>query len=273
MNRKNILNRMLIIALCGCIVLCGCTADQNKRTDTAEKNTKKSTQMSSILNDSEKMGYKKNEIEDVPMGYIQDCDRQGTIETLEYTAPDYTGSGEECTKKAKVYLPFGYDETKEYPVFYLMHGMGDDETWYFGDTTKTINSFLGCILDHMIAGGDLEPCIVCTPTYQNTYCPDDASGADVFYQELVNDLIPALEGEYATAYRTLCRKQTGEEQEALPVQQTEEKTRLSRGFGGFSMGAVTAWNVFRHCLKEIGFFMPISGTPWACNSEELAESV
>lgn len=34
------------------------------------------------------MGYKKNEIEDVPMGYIQDCDRQGTIETLEYTAPD-----------------------------------------------------------------------------------------------------------------------------------------------------------------------------------------
>ena len=95
MNRKNILNRILIMALCGCIMLCGCTADQNKRTDKAEKNTKKSTQTSSILNDSEKMGYKKNEIEDVPMGYIQDCDRQGTIETLEYTAPDYTGSGEE----------------------------------------------------------------------------------------------------------------------------------------------------------------------------------
>lgn len=89
------------------------------------------------------MGYKKNEIEDVPMGYIQDCDRQGTIETLEYTAPDYTGgSGEECTKKAKVYLPFGYDETKEYPVFYLMHGMGDDETWYFGDTPSQLHDLL-----------------------------------------------------------------------------------------------------------------------------------
>ena len=275
MNRKSILNRILIVALCSCTVLSGCIADQNKRADKAEKNTKKPTrtQTSSILKDSEKMGYKKNEIEDVPMGYIQDCDRQGTIETLEYTAPDYTGNGEECTKKAKVYLPFGYDETKEYPVFYLMHGGGDDEEWYFGDTTKTINSFLGCILDHMIAGGDLEPCIVCTPTYKNTYCQDDASCVDVFYQELVNDLIPALEGKYATQYRTLCGEQTGEEQEALSVRQTEERTRLSRGFGGFSMGAVTTWNVFRHCLKEVGFFMPISGQPWACNSEELAESV
>ncbi len=90
MNRKNILNRILIVALCSCTVLSGCIADQNKRADKAEKNTKKSTstQTSSILKDSEKMGYKKNEIEDVPMGYIQDCDRQGTIETLEYTAPD-----------------------------------------------------------------------------------------------------------------------------------------------------------------------------------------
>lgn len=90
MNRKSILNRILIVALCSCTVLSGCIADQNKRADKAEKNTKKSTrtQTSSILKDSEKMGYKKNEIEDVPMGYIQDCDRQGTIETLEYTAPD-----------------------------------------------------------------------------------------------------------------------------------------------------------------------------------------
>lgn len=89
MNRKNILNRILIVALCSCTVLSGCTADQNKRADKVEKNTKKkSTKISSILNESKKMGYKKNEIKDVPMGYIQDCDRQGTIETLEYTAPD-----------------------------------------------------------------------------------------------------------------------------------------------------------------------------------------
>ncbi|MBS4816517.1 MAG: hypothetical protein KH026_07970 [Clostridium sp.] len=40
MNRKNILNRILIMALCGCTVLCGCTADQNKRRDKAEKNTR-----------------------------------------------------------------------------------------------------------------------------------------------------------------------------------------------------------------------------------------
>ena len=268
MKRKHITKILLPAVLCSSILLSGCTFKQNK----TQENKKKSTQISSILDDDKKMGYKKNEIEDVPAGYIQDCENQGTIRTLEYTAKDYTGTGGKCTKQARVYLPHGYDESKEYPVFYLMHGGGDDEEWYFGDTSKTINSFLGGILDHMIAGGDLEPCIVCTPTYKNEYCQDDSKCTEVFYRELVNDLIPALEGKYATAYGNLCRNSKKKELKSASIRKLEEATRLERGFGGFSMGSVTTWNVFQHCLREVGFFMPISGEAWGIgNSEEQAK--
>ena len=116
MKRKHITKILLPAVLCSSILLSGCTFKQNK----TQENKKKSTQISSILDDDKKMGYKKNEIEDVPAGYIQDCENQGTIRTLEYTAKDYTGTGGKCTKQARVYLPHGYDESKEYPVFYFI---------------------------------------------------------------------------------------------------------------------------------------------------------
>lgn len=270
MKRNNII-RIVITVLCSFTVLSGCALNKDK---TAENKKKKLVETLSILNDNKKMGYKKNEIEEIPVGYMKDCKNKGTIETFEYTAKDYTGSGKKCTKQARVYLPYGYDESKEYPVFYLMHGGGDDETWYFGETSKTAYSFLGCLLNQMIAGGELEPCIVCTPTYKNEYCQDDSRCTEVFYKEFVNDLIPALEGKYATAYRTAYKKNTGKEMNAASIQSLEEKTRLDRGFGGFSMGSVTTWNIFQHCLQEVGFFMPISGEAWGIgNSEEQAKQL
>lgn len=141
MKRNNII-RIVITVLCSFTVLSGCALNKDK---TAENKKKKLVETLSILNDNKKMGYKKNEIEEIPVGYMKDCKNKGTIETFEYTAKDYTGSGKKCTKQARVYLPYGYDESKEYPVFYLMHGGGDDETWYFGETSKTAYSFLGCL--------------------------------------------------------------------------------------------------------------------------------
>lgn len=269
-DKNSILWLGIITVLSGCMVLSGCASEKNQKKDTEGGARKESAQPVNLFTDSEKMGYKKNEIEEVPNGYFQTCKNAGTIETLDYTAKDYTGSSEECGKQARVYLPYGYDEEKTYPVFYLMHGAGDDETWYFGETDKTSDSFMGLLLDHMIAGGELEPCIVCTPTYQNEYCQDDAQCAEVFYQELVNDLIPALEGKYATKYRDICAE--NESGQSSLIQKAEKETRLCRAFGGFSMGALTTWNVFKHDLQEIGFFMPISGEDWGVRgSEKQAE--
>lgn len=272
MKKNGIIWLCSIVMLSGSMVLSGCSLEKNQKGNEVDDVNKESPQPANLLEDSEKMGYQRNEIEEVPGGYAQICKNSGTIETLEYAAKDYTGSDKKCDKQAKVYLPYGYNEERIYPVFYLMHGGGDDESWYFDGTDNPSDSFLGSLLDHMIAGGELEPCIVCTPTYKNEYCQDDSTCTKVFYKELVNDLIPALEGKYATAYRQLYKEGEAADEPDSFVQKAEEKTRLCRAFGGFSMGALTTWNVFQHSLKEVGFFMPVSGEDWGVSgSEKQAE--
>ena len=283
MKRRRKLCKFIVGALCAMVLLSACSTQRQSQTNNKKNMSEASPEPTYLLKDAARMGYRNNELEEVPGGYVQNCKQQGTIQTLEYTTKDYTETkptptengdeqSKECKKQAQVYLPYGYDENKTYPVFYLMHGAGDNETWYFGETGQTEDSFLGGLLDHMIAGGELEPCIVCTPTYQNDFYLDDTSCANLFYNELLNDLIPALEGKYATKYRELSSKMS--EKRNGSVQEMEQQTRLCRAFGGFSMGALTTWNVFLHCLKEIGFFMPVSGNLWGTeNGEEPVETL
>ena len=58
-------------------------------------------------------------------------------------------------RRLTVYTPAGYETSnKKYPVFYLLHGAGGDETaWYTqGRSTQ--------ILDNLIAAGKAEPMIL-----------------------------------------------------------------------------------------------------------------
>ena len=57
---------------------------------------------------------------------------RGKLETIEY---DSTTVG--AKRKAKVYTPPGYLKDKEYPVLYLLHGIGGDENeWTRGGVAK-----------------------------------------------------------------------------------------------------------------------------------------
>ena len=51
-------------------------------------------------------------------------DDGGTVEHITYPSHDYAKNGEEITKEANIYLPYGYSEDKQYNVLYLMHGIG-----------------------------------------------------------------------------------------------------------------------------------------------------
>ena len=60
--------------------------------------------------------------------------RARSVVRVEYGSRDYAGSGEEVTKAAYVYLPYGYDEADEdarYDIVYLMHGWGGHAGEYF----------------------------------------------------------------------------------------------------------------------------------------------
>ena len=188
-----------------------------------------------------------------PERYLEPVQNGGEIVKLQYTAKRYLTDETPYEKTAYVYLPAGYDandKQKKYNVLYLMHGGGASAELFFvwgtqnGGSTPTKN-----LLDNLIANGDLEPCIVCTPTYNMDGSKDQTACCLNYYKELINDLIPAVEGTYNTYA------------EALDLAGIEA-TRSHRAFGGFSMGACATWGVFEHALKYVRYFLPLCGDCW-----------
>ena len=150
----------------------------------------------------------------------------GTLEELVYETKAYATDGRSVTKRALVYLPYGYDPDKNYNILYLMHGTGDDENYWL--QTHAYNKTM---LDNMIALGEIDPLIVVTPTF---YVEDDCmDGLDAltfsFREELRNDLMPAAESRYSTWAETIDDKGFA-------------ASRDHRAFAGLSRGAVTTAN-------------------------------
>ena len=189
----------------------------------------------------------------IPDGYLSPASEQGTLERLEYTTYEsfsYEERTRQLTKTAYVYLPYGYSEDEPYNVFYLMHGGWANETAYLG--TPEDPNVLKDVIDHAIQDGEMEPMLVVCPTYNNEN-PDDSDNyglslrlTDNYHNELLNDLIPAVEGKYSTYAE-------GTSPEEL------ERSRDHRAFCGFSMGSVTTWHTFEYCLPYFRYFLPSSG--------------
>lgn len=193
------------------------------------------------------------ELEQIPAGYFEESESPGTLVELEYDTYEsmtYEEQSQALHKRAIVYLPNGYSEEEKYNVFYLMHGGWSNETTYLG-TPDSPSEFKN-VLDNGIADGRIYPMIVVCPTYNNT-SPDDSGNYSLalrltenYHRELVNDLIPAVEGIYST----------------YAEDTTAEGIRASRdhrAFAGFSMGSVATWRTFQYCLDYFRYFMPSSG--------------
>ena len=191
-----------------------------------------------------------NAFQEIPEGYFDAAENGGMVVSIKYDTKNYSGDEEEFEKTAYVYLPYGYDQDdteKRYNVFYLMHGGGGSEKDFFGGVLEETD--MKKLIDNMIANGDMEPCIVVTPSYNNPYNGDATACCKYFANELVNDLIPAVEGTYNTYAENV--KSSG-----------IKDSRMHRAFGGFSMGSECTWWVFEYALEEVGYFMPISGDSW-----------
>lgn len=157
-------------------------------------------------------------------------------------------------KHALVYLPPGYDAdaSGRYDVLYLMHGAGQDADSLLGGPGRT--SRLADDLDRAIAGQQVAPMIVVTPTFY----PDENASLDLHYageldrafpRELEEDLMPAVEGRYRTFAPS-------------PDSAGFRASRDHRAFSGFSMGAVTTWYVFLDSLALFRSFAPMAGDCW-----------
>lgn len=174
---------------------------------------------------------------------------KGTVELITYEAKDYIGSGDPVEKKAYVYLPAGYDESKQYNVLYLMHGIGGNEKeWGLDSNTSKLKR----ILDRLMGEGSVEPFILVTPNGK-AIANEHTGENDPFYMfglELRNDLIPYIEGHYATYAEY---DENGYDLTA---------TRTHRAMAGLSMGGMQTINIgIGECLDIMSYFGAFSAAP------------
>ncbi len=124
---------------------------------------------------------------DVPHGHVRECKYYSNIEN--------------GYRRCFVYTPAGYDnDTKKYPVLYLQHGMGEDETGW-SRQGKMAN-----ILDNQIAEGKCEPMLVVMDCGNCNYIFRPKKGEDFnkareafggnFPQILLNEIIPFVETNF-----------------------------------------------------------------------------
>jgi len=135
-------------------------------------------------------------VPDAPAGFNEKREGipHGKLEMIEY---DSKSVG--ARRKMLVYTPPEYSPAKKYPVLYLLHGIGGDETeWQ--RFTQPEN-----ILDNLIADGKAVPMILVFPNGR-AQKNDRAEGNvfahfqafEAFERDLLGDVIPAIESRYAT---------------------------------------------------------------------------
>jgi enterochelin esterase family protein len=109
-------------------------------------------------------------------------------------ARSYQSNATGTTRRLHVYTPPGYDGgTARFPVLYLLHGAGDD------DTTWIESGHANDILDHLIADRKAAPMVVVMPLgyayRRNAGVPNVKQRAD-FEKDLIGDVVPFIEANY-----------------------------------------------------------------------------
>jgi len=167
----------------------------------------------------------------------------GKLELIEYDSKTVG-----TRRKMNVYTPPGYSRDSKYPVVYLLHGIGGDETeWIrFAHPAE--------LFDNLIADGKMVPLIAVFPNgrAQKDDRPGDnpfttAPAFAVFERDLLDDVIPAIESRYSA-----------------------KTDRDSRALAGLSMGGGQTLNFG---LTHLDRFAWIGGFSSAPNTRPPAELV
>jgi enterochelin esterase-like enzyme len=123
-------------------------------------------------------------LKDVPHGRLQ-----------QVFYPSKTGNN--AIVRCFVYTPPDYEKnrSRRYPVLYLQHGAGEDETGWGAQ------GHAGLIMDNLIAAGKANPFII---VMANSYVPGAANGPgrgfnfSAFERLLLDDLIPYIDANFRT---------------------------------------------------------------------------
>lgn len=187
-----------------------------------------------------------------------DC---GTIQEITYTTKAYYGDESEITKTAFVYLPKDYDETKQYNVMFLMHGIGGNEReWGMYNSSSKVKA----MMDQLTARGAIEPFIIVAANGRSgTDFANTNADFNLFYafgKELRNDLIPYIDANFATY--------ANYSEDGYDL----TEARDHRAMAGLSMGGMQTTNIgLCECLDIISYFGTFSAAPTTYNASQIAE--
>jgi enterochelin esterase-like enzyme len=174
--------------------------------------------------------------------------RRDGIERGKVEAVEYDSKTVGVKRKMTIYTPPGYSKDVNYPVLYLLHGIGDNETGW------TIKGSSDVILDNLYADKKLVPMIVVMPNGRASADPPPANPFEgnpfeayaAFGDELIKDVIPYIESHYSV-----------------------QADREHRALAGLSMGGGQSLNFG---LKYLGTFAWVGGFSSAPNTQQ-AESL
>lgn len=166
----------------------------------------------------------------------------GKLEMVEYDSKTVGAK-----RKMQVYTPPGYTTGRKYPVLYLLHGIGGDETEWERFAKPDV------LLDNLIADGKAVPMIIVMPNGRAQV--NDRANAGMgaapafakFERDLLDDVIPAIQARYSTL--------TNQENRAL---------------AGLSMGGGQSLNFG---LAHLDTFAWIGGFSSAPNTKRPAELI
>jgi len=182
--------------------------------------------------------------DDPPPGIVtrRDGIPRGKLEMIEYDSKTVGNR-----RKMQVYTPPGYSTDRKYPVLYLLHGIGGDETEWQRFATVDV------LMDNLIADSKAVPMIVVMPNGRAQ--KDDRPGPNpmatapafaVFERDLLDDVIPAIESRYSV-----------------------RADREHRALAGLSMGGGQALNFGLGHLDNFAWVGGFSSAPNTKRPEEL----
>jgi enterochelin esterase-like enzyme len=184
-------------------------------------------------------------LEPAPQGF--DVRREG-VEPGKAEIVEYDSKTVGVRRKMVVYTPPGYTKDGQYPVFYLLHGIGDEETGWWKKGAADV------ILDNLLADRKIVPIIVVMPNGRAAV--EDRPGGDfrkqapafeAFESDLLKDLIPYVESHYAV-----------------------KVDRDHRALAGLSMGGGQSLNFG---LKHLDTFAWVGGFSSAPNTKPAADLI
>ena len=154
-------------------------------------------------------------------------------------------------RKMGVYTPPGYSPDTKYPVLYLLHGIGGDETEWQRFASPNL------LVDNLIAEGKAVPMIVVMPNGRAQ--KNDRAEGDIFAsapafakfeRDLLDDVIPTIEEKYSV-----------------------DRSREKRAIAGLSMGGGQAFNFGLGHLDRFAWIGAFSAAPNTKSPEELIPDV